>query len=55
MILGHLVRHDAALLRSTVANWPKNVYETPSIVSAVLAQLEESPGDEDLVNVVADL
>jgi hypothetical protein len=46
VLLADLARHDAPLLRATLARWPAAAYDVPAVLLAVQSELERAPPGE---------
>lgn len=54
MILGYFISHDKEALLRTIRDWPKSIYEIPSVIVAVQSELERIPMSSSLKTSSAD-
>lgn len=49
LILAHLVRHDVNLLLHTLRIWPRTIYDSATIISAIQNAMEKDKANEGLL------
>ncbi|KAI5983094.1 hypothetical protein EDD15DRAFT_2318116 [Pisolithus albus] len=48
MILGYFINHDKEALLQTIREWPKSIYDMPSVIVAIQSELERIPMSSSL-------
>ncbi|KAI6124191.1 hypothetical protein EDD16DRAFT_1563085 [Pisolithus croceorrhizus] len=48
MILGYFINHDKEALLKTIREWPKSIYDMPSVIVAIQSELERIPMSSSL-------
>ncbi|KAI6017010.1 hypothetical protein BKA83DRAFT_347458 [Pisolithus microcarpus] len=48
MILGYFINHDKEALLQTIRDWPKSIYDMPSVIVAIQSELERIPMSSSL-------
>ncbi|KAI6166436.1 hypothetical protein EDD17DRAFT_1471219 [Pisolithus thermaeus] len=48
MILGYFINHDKEALLKTIREWPKSIYDIPSVIVAIQSELERIPMSSSL-------